>query len=321
MAQRVVITEQSFPHLDEEQAAARAEGAELIIGDGVLDEDAVADLTAGADVVLLAYAPITERVLAGLAPGATVIRYGIGFETIDVEAATRLGVRVCNVPDYGADTVADHTVALALASLRRIADYHAEVTGENGWIHAAQIGQIPAVSDVVYGLVGTGQIGRKVARRIGAFGATVIAHDPYADAEAVAADGITLTDLDDVLARADILSIHAPLSPETHHIIDAAALAAMKDTAIVVNTARGALLDTRAAAEAVSAGRIGALALDVMESEPLEADHPLRTAPRTLLTPHAAFYSTRSMANLQLFAAQEMGRALRGEPLRCQLNR
>jgi D-3-phosphoglycerate dehydrogenase len=239
-----------------------------------------------------------------------------------VEAATRLGVRVCNVPDYGADTVADHTVALALTSLRRIADYHAAIVdGPDGWIHAAQIGRIPAVSDVVYGLIGTGQIGRKVARRIRAFGATVVAYDPYADAQAVAEDGIELRPLDQVLEHADIVSVHAPLTPETHHLIDAQALAAMKDSAILVNTARGALVDTVAAAQAVTEGTIGALALDVMESEPLEADHPLRTAPRTMLTPHAAFCSERSMANLQLFASQEMGRALRGEPLRCQLNR
>jgi D-3-phosphoglycerate dehydrogenase len=160
-----------------------------------------------------------------------------------------------------------------------------------------------------------------VARRIRAFGATVVAYDPYADAQAVAEDGIELRPLDQVLEHADIVSVHAPLTPETHHLIDAQALAAMKDSAILVNTARGALVDTVAAAQAVTEGTIGALALDVMESEPLEADHPLRTAPRTMLTPHAAFCSERSMANLQLFASQEMGRALRGEPLRCQLNR
>jgi D-3-phosphoglycerate dehydrogenase len=154
-----------------------------------------------------------------------------------------------------------------------------------------------------------------VARRIRAFGATVVAYDPYADAQAVAEDGIELRPLDQVLEHADIVSVHAPLTPETHHLIDAQALAAMKDSAILVNTARGALVDTVAAAQAVTEGTIGALALDVMESD------PLRTAPRTMLTPHAAFCSERSMANLQLFASQEMGRALRGEPLRCQLNR
>ncbi|GAA4510601.1 C-terminal binding protein [Brevibacterium yomogidense] len=320
MGKRVVITDQSFPDLDQETAVARSAGAALVVGDNVVDEDAVVELTEGADVVMLAYAPITERVLDGLSPGATVIRYGIGFETIDVEAATRRGVRVCNVPDYGADTVADHTVALALASLRRIADYHAAIAHDDGWISAAEIGEIPAVSDVVYGLIGTGQIGRKVARRMAAFGAEIIAYDPYADSDEVAADDIELVEFDVVIANADIVSVHAPLTPETHHIVDRAALEAMKDTAVLVNTARGALVDTRAAAEAVAADRIGALALDVMESEPLEAGHPLRTAPRTLLTPHAAFYSARSLANLQRFAAEEMGRALRGDDLRCQIN-
>ncbi|GAA2094037.1 C-terminal binding protein [Brevibacterium salitolerans] len=321
-ARRVVITDQSFPGLAHEERAAARAGAELVVRSDVTAEAEVAELTAGADVVMLAYAEITDRVLAGLAEGATVIRYGIGYETIDVEAAARHGVRVCNVPDYGADTVADHTVMLALAVLRRVADYHARITAsESGWVSATDLGPIAAVSDVTYGLVGTGQIGRKVAARVRAFGAEVIAYDPYADAEAVAAEGITLTDFDTLLECADIVSVHAPLTPETRHLIDARAMAAMKDSAILVNTARGALVDTRAAAEAVSAGRLGGLGLDVLESEPLEEGHPLRTAPRTLLTPHAAFYSERSLTNLQRFAAEEMERALRGESLRCQLRR
>lgn len=319
---RVVITDQTFPDLAEEKRIAAETGAELVVREDVVAEAEVAALTAGADVVMLAYAQITDAVLAGLAPGATVIRYGIGYETIDVEAATRHGVRVCNVPDYGADTVADHTVTLALAVLRRVAEHHAALTGsEDGWVTTTGLGPVPAVSDVTCGLVGTGQIGRRVAARLRAFGARVIAYDPYADPAAVAAEGIGLVSLEELLESADIVSVHAPLTPETRHLIDASAIAAMKETAILVNTARGALVDTRAAAEAVTAGRLGGLGLDVFESEPLEAGHPLRSAPRTLLTPHAAFYSERSLANLQLFAAEEMGRAVRGERLRCQLNR
>ncbi|WP_029089329.1 C-terminal binding protein [Brevibacterium album] len=319
---RVVITDQTFPDLAEEKRIAAETCAELIVREDVVAEAEVAALTAGADVVMLAYAQITDAVLAGLAPGATVIRYGIGYETIDFEAATRHGVRVCNVPDYGADTVADHTVTLALTVLRRVTEHHAALTGsEDGWVTTAGLGPVPAVSDVTCGLVGTGQIGRRVAARLRAFGARVIAYDPYADPAAVAAEGIGLVSLEELLESADIVSVHAPLTPETRHLIDASAIAAMKDTAILVNTARGALVDTRAAAEAVTAGRLGGLGLDVFESEPLEAGHPLRSAPRTLLTPHAAFYSERSLANLQLFAAEEMGRAVRGERLRCQLNR
>lgn len=322
MTRRAVITDHEFPALADEKRIAAECGAELSIHADVKDPAAVADAVEGADVVLLAYARITDDVLARLAPEATVIRYGMGYDTIDVDAATARGIRVCNVPDYGADTVADHTVALMLASVRRLMDYHEQITeSSDGWIPAPDIGPITAISDLTCGLIGTGQIGRKVAARIRAFGATVIAFDPYADAGALRQEDIDLVDLDELCARADVVSIHAPLTAETHHILDAERIGALKDSAIIVNTARGPLLDTRAAAEAVSEGRLGGLALDVLETEPLEADHPLRTAPRTILTPHAAYYSGRSLANLQLYAAEEMGRALRGEPLRAQVNR
>lgn len=322
MSKHVVITDHEFPDLADERRIAQEAGAIIDIHADVREPAAVAELVDGADVVMLAYADITEPVLDRLAEGATVIRYGMGYDTIDVEAATRRGIRVCNVPDYGADTVADHTIALALASVRRLADYHAEIVkDEAGWIPAPSLGTIPAISDLTYGLVGTGQIGRKVASRIQAFGATVIAYDPYVDPEKLASEGIEVVDLPELWERADIVSIHAPLTPETRHVVGPEAIAALKDTAIIVNTARGALLDTRAAAEAVIAGRLGGLGLDVFEDEPLEEGHPLRRAPRTILTPHAAYYSTRSLANLQLYAAEEMGRALRGEELRAQVNR
>ncbi|MBW1639155.1 C-terminal binding protein [Microbacterium resistens] len=320
-ARRIVVTDHSFPSLTHEETAAASSGAEIVDGRNATAEDDVAAVTTGADVVLLTFAEITDRVLAGLAPDAVVIRYGIGVDTIDVDAATRRGIRVCNVPDYGADTVADHTIALALAVLRRVVDYHREITGSpDGWVGATAIGAIPALSDLTYGLVGTGQIGRKVAARIRAFGSSVIAYDPYADAGILAAEGIRLVGIEELLARADVISVHAPLTRETTHLIDADAIARMKRTAILVNTARGALVDTVAAAEAVSSGRLGGLGLDVFEREPLEHGHALRTAPRTLLTPHAAFYSETSLRNLQRLAAEEAGRALRGEPLRCAVN-
>jgi D-3-phosphoglycerate dehydrogenase len=322
MSPRVVITDHEFPALADEHRIAEQNGAELEDHSSLTTPAEVIPAIEGADVVLLAYADMCDDVLAHLAEGATVIRYGIGYDTIDVEAATRRGIRVCNVPDYGADTVADHTIALALASVRHIPEYHSIVSQEpDGWIPAPEEGPIPAISDLTYALVGTGQIGRKVAARIRAFGAQVIAYDPYADAEKLAPEGITLVGLDEIWERADVVSVHAPLTPETRHIVGSDAISKLKSTAVIVNTARGALVDTRAAAEAVTSGDLGGLALDVFEGEPLESGHPLRQAPRTILTPHAAYYSTRSLANLQLYAAEEMGRALRGERLRAQVNR
>ncbi|MYM20448.1 C-terminal binding protein [Brevibacterium sp. 5221] len=318
--QRVVVTDHMFPDLHHEQAAARECDAELVAPAGLTDAE-VPQALEGADVALIGTLQVGEEALRRLNPGAVVIRYGIGFDCVDIDAATTLGIRVCNIPDYGADTVADHTAMLALASLRHLDEYNRALKdGNDGWCAPADVGVIPALSDVTVGLVGVGQIGLLVAHRLQAFGARIIAADPYADAEALAGSGVELVSLPDLLATADIVSLHAPLSDETRHLIDTAALDAMKDSAILVNTGRGGLVDTAAAAQAVTAGRLGGLAFDVFESEPLEADSPLRRSPHTLLSPHSAFYSTRAMDNLQRFAAEEMARALRGEPLRCPLN-
>ena len=319
---KVVITDHEFGDVIEERRIANESNASFEVYDDVKDPAEVARITQGADVVLLCYAQITEEVLKGLAPNAPVIRYGMGYDTIDVDAATRLGVRVCNVPDYGADTVADHTVMLALASIRRLQAYDSALkASDDGWIPAPEIGKIPAMSDVTFGLLGIGQIGRKVASRVQAFGARVIAYDPYVSQDALEGTNITLADLDEFLAESDAISLHAPLFPSTHHIINAEAIARMKNSAVLINTARGPLIDTEAAIQAIEENRLGGLALDVFETEPLEAGSKLRQLDRVLLTPHAAYYSERSLANLQLFAAEEMGRALKGEALRCQVNR
>lgn len=316
---KAVVTDRTFPTLDHEERAARESGATLLDAQ-VKSSAQVSEALQGADAVIVGDAHVDEAALRGMNAGGTLIRYGIGYDNVDVAAATRLGLRVCNVPDYGADTVADHTVMLALAALRRLEEFNQTLRTADGWMTPPQIGTIPALSDVTVGLVGVGQIGLKVATRLQAFGAAIIAADPYASADRLEAAGIGLVELPELLQRADIVSLHAPLTSETRHIIDAGAIAAMKDTAIIVNTGRGGLIDTAAAAAAVTNDELGGLAFDVFETEPLPAGHPLRSAPRTLLTPHAAFYSARSLDNIQRLAAEEMGRALRREPLRCPVN-
>lgn len=314
---KVVVTDYKFSSLEPEETAAASVGAEFSAHQ-VADETEAADVTHGADVLLVSQAPITSTVLQGLNAGATVIRYGIGVETVDLDAAQDLGVRVCNVPDYGAETVADHTVTLVLTSLRRIPEFDQAMRSE-GWILPGQTEPIRSLAEMTYGLVGIGQIGRLVAERIRPFGPRIIAHDPFADPTAAEDLGIELVELFELLSDADVISLHAPLTPSTHHLLNYAALTSTKPGTIVVNTARGALVDTRAAAELANSGHLGGLAFDVYEKEPLEPDHPLRTARRTILTPHAAFYSERSVRNLQRLAAEEMVRALRGKPLRCEL--
>lgn len=317
---KVVVTDHEFEHYHEARTMAEDHGAEYIEAH-TFDENEVLELTKGADVVVAGYAPITEGVLANLAQRATVVRYAVGFDTVDLEAATRLGVRVCNVPDYGAGTVADHTVTLVLTLLRKIPQYHRAITESGqGWMLARDMGPLRAISEITVGLIGTGQIGRLVAERLQAFGARIIASDPRADPTKLAEINIQAVELNKLLAEADVISMHCPLTPQTHHILGESALRQTKAGAIVVNTARGPLIDTKAAAHLANEGHLGGLALDVFEFEPLEADHPLRTAKNTVLTPHAAFYSTQSIANMKRLSADEIGRALSGKPLRKQLN-
>lgn len=320
MMKKVVVTDHEFDHYDEARAVAEHYGAQYVEAD-TLQEQEVLEITKGADVVVTGFAPITAEVLGNLASGASVIRYGVGYETVDLEAATRLGVRVCNVPDYGSETVADHTVALALTLLRRIPQYHKVLcSDEKGWMLAREAGPVPALSDITYGLIGTGQIGRLVAKRIQAFGSRIIAYQPSADPATLAEINIESMELNRLLSEADVISLHCPLNSRTHHMLGERRLRLTKPGVILINTARGGLIDTHAAARLVNDGHLGALGLDVFESEPLERTHPLRTAKNTVLTPHAAFYSTRSLMNMKRLSADEIARALGGQPFRHQLN-
>lgn len=317
---KVVVTDHEFDHYDEARTVAERYGAQYIEAD-TLQECEVLEITKGADVVVAGFAPITAEVLGNLASRASVIRYGVGYETVDVEAATRLGVRVCNVPDYGSETVADHTVALALTLLRRIPQYHAVLSrAEHGWMLAREMGTVPALCDITYGLIGTGQIGSLVAERMQAFGSRIVACDPSADPAKLAERNIESMELIRLLSEADVISLHCPLNSRTHHMLDEGAMRLTKPGVIVINTARGGLIDTYAAARLINDGRLGGLGLDVFESEPLEPDHPLRAAENTVLTPHAAFYSTRSLMNMKRLSAEEIARALSGRPFRHQLN-
>jgi D-3-phosphoglycerate dehydrogenase len=310
----VVVTDQAFGGVERERAVAESHGCSFAEFDA-RTEDAAREAVAGARVAFVNFAPMTERVLAELAPGAVVIRYGIGYDNVDVAAARELGVRVANVPDYGADTVADHAVALLLALLRRLDVYTGAL--RTGWVAPAAAGRIRGFGETTVGLIGTGRIGRAVAARLAPFGFRVIAFDPFVDAETLVAAGITAVTLEDLLAQADAVSLHAPLTEANHHLIDAARLAEMKPGAVIVNTSRGSLIDEGALADALGAARLGGAGLDVFETEPLPETSALRRLPNVLLTPHAAFYSDTSLANLQRLAAEEAGRALAGEPLRC----
>jgi D-3-phosphoglycerate dehydrogenase len=316
---RIVVTDHNFTRLDDERAAADALGATFEVHQATTEE-AAADAVRGADVVLVNFAPVTAHVLDALPAGAVVIRYGIGYDNVDLDAADERGISVCNVPDYGADTVADHTLTLILVLVRKVVQFDRVLTAGT-WIAPPALAPIRAAADTTVGLIGLGRIGLGVVARLRAFGFPVLAFDPFIDPSVAIRHGIELVDLDALFRRADVVSLHAPATSETHKVISAANLRRMKPGSFVVNTARGALVDQDAVLAALESGQLAGAALDVFDPEPLPSDHGLRAHPHAILTPHAAFYSEASLAALQRLAAEEASRAGRGEPLRCRVNR
>ena len=310
--QKIVVTDTAVGDDSLERELAEQEGAEYHHWDGTSD---LGDLLDGTDVVFTNFVPLGPGELSRLPKQAVLIRYGIGVDNIDLAAAADADLRVCNVPDYGANVVADHATMLALMLVRRVLAFDSAMhRGETP--KAAGIGTIDSLESRVVGLVGAGRIAQLTASRLQSFGCTVLAYDPYADAATLAERDIELVSWERLLAESHIVSLHLPLTDETHHLIDDEALAAMREGAYLVNTARGGLIDHDALERALESGHLGGAGLDVTDPEPLPSDHPLRSRADVILTPHTAFYSTESMARLQSLAVDDGRRALRGEDLR-----
>lgn len=278
------------------------------------DTDAASVLsTLNPVAVLLRERQMTAE-LMDLCPDLRVIvRYGVGVDNIDLDAARERRIYVANVPDYGAEIeVSEHALALYLAVQRRIVSRDRQVR-QGDW-GVGQAARIPSRENATLGLVGCGRIGLATARKFAAIGiARILAYDPHLAPATAQEAGIELADLETVCREADVLSLHAPLTPATRHIIDAARIALMKPTSIIVNVARGGLLDEAALAAALAEGRLFGAGIDVFEQEPIAADHPLLQAPNTILSDHTAWYSERSVAVLQRNAANEIRRVLLGE--------
>ncbi len=296
----------------------KAAGFELVV-DQCKTADEVIAAARDADALLVQWAPVNAAVIAALTRCKVIVRYGIGVDNVDLAAAKAKGIPVANVPDYGVHEVAEHAVALALAMARQLPQIDARTRG--GVWKIIPDRPMPSLSEMTFATAGFGRIARAAHTMMSGFGGTRIAYDPFVTKEAMAQEGVEKVELDELFARTDILSLHLPLTPETKHFVNAARLASMKPTTVIVNTARGPLIDTVALAQALHAGTISGAGVDVYETEPLPAEHPLRGAPRALLTSHVAWYSESSIPRLQKLAAEELVRGLRGEPLKNQVNR
>ena len=300
----VVVTDYTFPDLHQEAAAAGADfGAHQC-----RSAEEVAAAVAGARVAVVQFAPFGPAAAAAMQAGGTVIRYGVGYNNIDLAACAAHGLRVGYVPDYCADEVADHTAAAALTLLRKLMAMDASVRrGEWAAVRVAK--PMKPFGQTQFGFFGLGQIGRAVLARLKGFGFQFLAHDPGV----TALDGVEMVSAEVLLQRADIISLHAPATGVTTGYFNAARLATMQPHAMIVNSARGQLIVEEDLAEALTKGVIAGAALDVFHVEPLPADSPLRTAPNLMLTPHAAWYSEAAIHRLQELVAEDIARALRGE--------
>ena len=314
-AKAVAFTDFTFPDLRHEIAAAEELGAEVRQHQAKSEQQAM-EAARGASVLVVQFASITPRVIDRLAPGARIIRYGVGYDNVDVRHARSRGIDVAYVPDYCTNEVAEHTTALLLALLRKLMPLHDGVRSGT-WNAISLAAPILPFSETTIGFVGLGRIGSSVLERLRPHGFRFLVFDPHLDAEHATQLGFQAVAFDELLREADAITLHAPLTKDTRHILDEAALQRMKRTAFVVNTSRGELIDANALAAALREGVVAGAALDVFEREPLPDDAPLRDAPNLLLSPHAAWYSTHAIQRLQQLVADEIGRALRGEPPRC----
>jgi D-3-phosphoglycerate dehydrogenase len=279
-----------------------AVGAQLRLAQARSDE-AVLDFSRQSDLVMIqSVRPVLNRAVIGQLNCRAIIRMGLGYDSVDVAAASERGILVSNVVDWCNDEVADHAAALLLSGMRRVGPMDRAL--HNGVWDRGPAMEISRLRGKTLGILGFGRIGQAVAERLAPFGMQMIAYYPYLDPAVAARLGVTLVSLDELLARADVLTIHARLTPQTRHLLGAAEFAQMKPGAFLVNTARGPIIDEAALAAALASGHLGGAALDVMEVEPLPASSPLVGLQNTLLTPHLASFSRDASAQLYQMSAE-----------------
>lgn len=308
---KAVITDYQYDNVDQERALIEGAGHTLVARRTSAREEILAD-AADADAILTQYCPIDEAVISRLAHCRIIIKYGIGINNIDADAAARRGIYVCNVPDYGVDEVSNHAIALYFALSRKLFTL-ADALKSGDWGYSSAM-PLHRVAGSTLGLVGFGRIPQAVAGKMRGFSVRLLAYDPFCAAERMADLGVEKADLPRLLGESDFISIHCPSTPETRHMFDARAFKAMKRSAFLINTARGDIVDEDALIAALEQKEIAGAGLDVFAHEPVSADSPLLRMPNVIATPHSAWYTEESVRALQRGVAEEVVRVLAGRP-------
>jgi D-3-phosphoglycerate dehydrogenase / 2-oxoglutarate reductase len=312
---RLIVAEGNFPdsELERETAGDRA----IVEQRSIVTPEAIRAATKDAQGLIVTVQPLGAEYFANLGPDVRVIgRAGIGLDNIDLEEARRRRIAVLNVPGYATAEVATHALALMLALHRRIIDFDAAArTDWSGW--RTQHSDVVGLDELILGVVGCGRIGGAVIERARPLVQQVIGFDPLV---ATWPSGVTrVSSLDELLETSDIVTLHTPLTDTTHHLIGAAQLARMKRNAILINVSRGSLIDEESLVDALEAGTIAAAGLDVLEIEPPPSTSRLLRTPRTVITPHVAWYSTSSERRVRIDALEGVLACLAGQPLHTAL--
>ena len=304
---RVVITDCDHGFIEEEKAEFSQIGAELILAQVQGEKDLIR-FCKDADGILNQYALLTRKVLESLPKCKVISRYGVGVDSVDLKAATDLGMIVANVPDYCMDEVANQTIAMILTLIRKTAFFDRKVKSGEWDFHSGI--PIYRTKGKTLGLIGCGRIGLEVAKRISAFGVKMMTFDPYLKR---APEGIELKDFDTVLRESDFISIHCPLNDSTRHLIGEKEFKKMEKKPFLINTSRGPIVDEKALLQALGEGLLSGAGLDVLEKEPPDTQSPLLKMENVVLSPHVGFYSVESISELKRRTAQNVSDVLMGK--------
>lgn len=293
---KVVITDHEYGDLRYEKEVLDVEGIDLVVKQCKTEEDVI-EACKDADGIVNLYAPISANVIGKLDKCKVIMRYGVGVNTIDLNAATEKGICVGNVPDYGLDEVSDHALAHMLNLIRKISSANEIV--KNGTWDVNLLKPISRLNTLTIGLVGFGNIPRRLAEKVQALRMNVIVSDPFISGEVATEHNVTLVTLEELCEQADVISVHAPLTPATKGMIGKEQFGKMKKGVFLINTARGPVVDEEALIEALENNTVGGVGLDVIENEPIAKEHPFLSMGNVFLTPHMAGYSEESATELR----------------------
>lgn len=312
---KVVITDYQYEDVNSERSIIETAGHELLTYQ-LKEPEELYSVIKDADAIITQYADINAQVIEQMENCKIIIRYGIGYNNIDSEAAGRKGIFVCNVPDYCIEEVSDQASAMILALGKKL-PILTKALKNGDWGYSSVV-PLFRFSHCTLGLIGFGRIPQMLAAKMQAFGMKIIAYDPYLDEESASKMNVRKTDLEELLRTSDFVSIHCPLTEETHHLVDKEELQQMKSTAFIINTARGGIINEQALIEALSEKLIAGAGLDVYESEPVEQTNPLLQMDNVIATPHSAWYSETAINSLQRKVAEEVVNVLSGhDPFNC----